>query len=67
MQNEHPASDEIDITEAMRITGKTRDAIMRWKRAGKINARVELRERTQRQRRILFQRSEIEKLAGGES
>lgn len=67
MIEESPATDEIDITEAMRLTGKTRDTLMRWKRDGKVSARVETRTHTQRQRRILFLRSDIEKVAGAES
>jgi hypothetical protein len=67
MTEQTPAADEVDITEAMRITGKTRDTLMRWKRDGKVTARVETRTRTQRQRRILFLRSDIEKAAGAES
>lgn len=62
--HESPTSDEIDITEAMRITGKSRETLMRWKRQGKVTTRTEEREYAQRQRRVLFQRDEIERLGG---
>lgn len=62
-----PTAEEIDITEAMRLTGKTRDTLMRWKKIGKVRARTVVTEYTQRQRRLLFQRSDIEKLAEGKS
>lgn len=64
MLEDIPASDEITIDEAMRITGRKRDTLMRWKAAGKVTARVVAAPITQRQRRILFRRSEIESLAG---
>lgn len=64
MQNDSPASEEIDITEAMRITGKSRRTLMRWKEEKGLTARTEVKEFTQRQRRVLFRREEIEKLAG---
>ncbi len=64
MTEERPASDEIDIDEAMRLTGRTRDTLMRWKANGKVTARVVSAPVVQRQRRILFRRSEIEALAG---
>jgi hypothetical protein len=67
MQNETPASDEIDITEAIRITGKSRETLMRWKRLGKLKSRTEEREYTQRQRRVLFRWSDVERLAGDEA
>jgi NAD(P)H-hydrate repair Nnr-like enzyme with NAD(P)H-hydrate epimerase domain len=61
------ADEEIDIAEAMRISGRTRDTLMRWKRAGKVAARTVETEYTQRQRRVLFRRSEIEALAAEQS
>lgn len=67
MQQNTPNSDEIEIDEVMRLTGKSRDTIMRWKRDGKIKARTEMREFTQRQPRIVFSRSDIEALIGGEA
>lgn len=67
MQSDNPVSDEIDINEVIRITGKTRDTIMRWKRAGRITGRTESITQVQRQRRLLFRRSEIEKITGAES
>lgn len=63
MTHERPTTDEIDITEAMQITGKSRETLMRWKKAGKLTARTEEREYLQRQRRVLFRRSEVESLA----
>lgn len=66
MTHDSPASEEIDITEAMRITGKSRETLMRWKRQGKVTTRTEDREYAQRQRRVLFRRAEIEQLAGHE-
>lgn len=64
MSEDRPVSEEIDITEAMRMTGKSRETLMRWKRAGKVTARIEERQYTQRQRRVLFRRDEIQKLMG---
>jgi len=63
MSDPSTASDEIDIVEAMRITGRQRDTLMRWKRDGKVQARVITEVIPQRQRRILFRRDEIERLA----
>lgn len=67
MQQNTPGSDEIEIDEVMRLTGKSRDTIMRWKRKGKLTARTEMREFTQRQARIVFSRSEVEALTGEEA
>lgn len=64
MTNDSSAGEEIDITEAMRITGKSRETLMRWKRQGKVTSRTEDREYAQRQRRVLFRKDEIERLAG---
>lgn len=64
MTNEGSTDDEIDITEAIRMSGKSRETLMRYKRTGKLTARTEEREYRQRQRRVLFRRSEIEALAG---
>jgi hypothetical protein len=64
LTNDSPASEEITIDEAMALTGKSRDTLMRWKARGKVTARTVETEYTQRQRRILFRRSEIEALAG---
>lgn len=64
MTHDSSAGDEIDIDEAMRLTGKSRETLMRWKRQGKLTARTEDREYAQRQRRVLFRREEIERLAG---
>lgn len=64
MSEESPADEEITIDEAMRLTGRTRDTLMRWKATGKVTARVVTAPITQRQRRILFHRSEIERVAG---
>lgn len=64
MTEERPADEEITIDEAMRLTGRTRDTLMRWKKAGKVAARTVDAEYMQRQRRILFRRSEIESIAG---
>lgn len=57
-------NDEIDITEAMRLTGKSRETLMRWKRTGKLTGRIVEQQYTQRQRRVLFRRDEIERLIG---
>jgi len=59
-----PADDEIDIDEAMRLSGKSRATLMRWKRDARLTTRTGVRELTQRQRRLFFLRSEIEALAG---
>ena len=64
MTNESPASDEITIEEAMRISGRKRDTLMRWKRTAKLTTRIVEAQVTKRQRRILFRRSEVEALAG---
>lgn len=65
MTTDNPANDEIDIDEAMRLTGKSRATLMRWKKT--LTTRTEVREFTQRQPRIVFLRSEIEQLAGEQS
>jgi hypothetical protein len=65
MNDERPASsDEITIEEAMQISGRARDTLMRWKRDKKLTTRIIEATITRRQRRILFRRSEIEALAG---
>ena len=64
MPHETPASDEIDIDEAVRLTGLRRETLMRYKRAGKLAGRVAIVEQTQRNRKVLFRRDEIEALAG---
>lgn len=64
MPEDIPASDEVTIDEAMRISGRKRDTLMRWKRDKKLTARIVDADVTQRQRRILFRRSEVESLAG---
>jgi predicted DNA-binding transcriptional regulator AlpA len=66
MTNENPADDEIDIDEAMRITGRSRSTLMRWIREKKLTAHTQLRDFTQRQPRVMFRRSEIESLAGSD-
>ena len=67
MTNESLANDEIDIDEAMRLTGKSRATLMRWKDEKSLTTRTTVRVHTQRQRRLLFLRSEIEALAGDEA
>ncbi|MBK9711582.1 MAG: hypothetical protein IPO81_09700 [Kouleothrix sp.] len=57
-------AEEIDITEAMRLSGLSRETLMRRKRAGTLHARTVEQEYRQRQRRVLFRRDEIEALAG---
>ena len=64
MTNDSPAGEEITIDEAMKLTGRSRDTLMRWKARGKVKARTVETEYTQRQKRVLFLRSEIEALAG---
>lgn len=67
MTTDSPASDEeITIDEAMRLTGKSRAALMKLKERGKLTARVVLIEQRQHNRKVLFHRSEIEALAGRE-
>lgn len=66
MTNDPPTNDEIDITEAIRLSGKSRATLMRRKRDKQLTTRTDVREHTQRQRRLLFLRSEIEALAGEE-
>lgn len=58
------ANEELDIDEVMRLTGKSKPTIMRWKREGKLTARTEMREFKQKQPRLVFLRSEVERLAG---
>jgi predicted DNA-binding transcriptional regulator AlpA len=67
MTTKIPANDEIDIDEAMRITGKSRSTLMRWIKEKNLTTHTQLREFTQKQPRIIFRRSEIESLAGTES
>jgi predicted DNA-binding transcriptional regulator AlpA len=64
MTIESSAPDEIDIDEVMRLTGKSRSTIMRWKRDKELTTRTEVRIHQQHQRRLLFRRSEIEPLVG---
>ena len=64
MTEELPTGDEIDIDEAVKLTGLRRETLMRYKRDGKLSGRVALVEQTQRNRKLLFPRSEILKLAG---
>jgi hypothetical protein len=64
MTADSSAGEEIDITEAMQITGKSRETLMRWKRQGKLTTRTEDRTYAQRQRRVLFRKDEIERMAG---
>lgn len=64
MKTDDPASEEIDIDEAMRITGKSRATLMRWKREKGLTTRTAIQEYTQRQSRVLFRRDEIEALTG---
>ena len=67
MTTEDPASDEITIDEAMQLSGKSRVALMKLKARGKLKGRVVLVERTQRNRKVMFRRDEIEALAGRET
>jgi predicted DNA-binding transcriptional regulator AlpA len=60
-------NDEIDINEAMQITGKSRATLMRWKREKGLTTRTDIREYRQRQRRLMFRRSEIEALTKDEA
>ena len=66
MTHDPGATDEIDITEAMRLSGLSRRTLMRYKETGRLKGRVETRSTTQRQRRVLFVRDEIEALARGD-
>lgn len=60
MPNEVNQNDEwVDIDEAMRLTGASRRTLMRWRADGKVKATTREREFTQRQRRILFKRSDL--------
>lgn len=67
MTSESLVNDEIDINEAMRLTGKSRATLMRWKRDKKLTTRTDIREYRQRQRRLMFRRSEIEALTRDEA
>jgi len=62
-----PANDEIDIDEAMRITGRSRSTLMRWIKEKNLTTHTQLREFTQKQPRVMFRRSEIISLAGTDS
>lgn len=64
MEGNDPAGEEIDIDEVMRITGKSRATIMRWKAQKKLTTRTAVREFKQRQTRVLFLKEEILALAG---
>lgn len=63
MTTDRSASDEIDMDEAMRVSGKTRDALMKLKKRGRLSTRIVLAEQVQKNRKILFRRNEIEALA----
>ena len=65
MTHETP-DDEIEIDEAIELSGLSRRTLMRLKATGKIAARTEALPSVQRQRRLLFRRSEIESLRGSE-
>ena len=67
MTTDMPANDEIDIDEAMWITGRSRSTLMRWIKEKHLTTHTQVREFTQRQPRIIFRRSEIEPLAGSDS
>jgi hypothetical protein len=66
MTDDSPESSEIDIDEAMRLSGISRRTLMRYKVTGKLTTRIDSRTTEQRQRRILFRRDEIEALRGNE-
>ena len=55
---------ECDIDEARRITGLSRDALMKLKARGKIRSRVVIMKTVQKQRQVKFMKHEIEALAG---
>jgi predicted site-specific integrase-resolvase len=44
MTEELPTGDEIDIDEAVKLTGLRRETLMRYKRDGKLSGRVALVE-----------------------
>jgi len=49
----------IDIDEARELTGKSRETLMRWKAQQAVAARTENEKFTQRQRRVLFKKSDL--------
>ena len=49
----------VDIDEAMRLTGRTRKTLMLWKKGGRVEAKTEETDFTQRQRRTLFRKGDL--------
>lgn len=49
----------IDIDEAIRLTGKSKRTLMRWKLTKKVQARTIDQEFVQRQRRTVFNKSDV--------
>jgi hypothetical protein len=54
----------IDIDQARVLTGKSRKTLMIWKRDQEVAARTEDATFTQRQKRVLFKRSDLLKKIG---
>lgn len=61
--NTEKAEEWIDIDEAMRLTGKSRRTLMRWKKENQVEARTVDQEFVQRQRRTEFRKADIMKAA----
>jgi hypothetical protein len=59
MPDTDQAEEWIDIDEAQRLTGKTRKTLMLWKKEGKVEAKTETVEQTQRNRRTFFRKSDL--------
>jgi hypothetical protein len=59
MPNADQAEEWVDIREAMRITGKTRKTLMLWKKQQAVEAKTEIVEVIQRNRRTFFRKSAL--------
>lgn len=67
MAGEQTDQDEwIDMDAARELTGKSRDTLMRWKRARPIATRTEDAAFTQRQKRVLFRKADLLREIGEE-
>ena len=67
MANDESNQDEwIDIDQARELTGKSRKTLMEWKRLSEVDAHTTDAEFTQRQRRVVFKKSDLLKKIGEE-
>lgn len=59
--NTEQAEEWIDIDEAVKLTGRSRRTLMRWKKERKVAARTVDQEFVQRQRRTEFSKGDLTK------